>query len=154
MSVLSSSACLSSPSRECSTNLHRSKLFALALVCLLAPMLLLSCSDRQRRDAGRDFSQGAFDGAKEFLNSPEADKLIDAKVSRGVEAGQAAIRAEFKQMIDVALKASEEGDATWWQLALLASAGYPVARAIRLKLWPTRVGVSAEKPSSPGVAGE
>ena len=105
------------------------------VLLLLIPWVLVSCSAGR---LGREAAEGGFDAAREFLNSPEADRLIDEKVERGVDAGKVALRAEFGKQIEEAKKAADEGTASWWQLLLLAASGYPIGRIARQKLFPLK----------------
>ena len=104
---------------------------------LLIPWVLVSCSAGR---LGREAAEGAFDAGKEAAREWWATEGKDAAKEVGkdlTDAAKAEIRAKYDAEIAEAKKAADEGTASWWQLILLAAAGYPVGRAARQKLFPS-----------------
>lgn len=103
------------------------------ILLLLLPLALVSC-----RSTGREVAGGAFDEARAWWASEGkglAEDAAEKVTDKAVETAQAKLREKYDKEIAEAKKAAEAGTATWWQLLLLAAAGYPVGREVRKRVF-------------------
>lgn len=108
------------------------------VLLLLIPLALVSCSAGR---LGKEAAEGGFDAARDWWEREGKAKASESAKEIGkdlTDAAKAELRAKYDAELAEAKQASEDGTASWWQLLLLAAAGYPVGRAARQKLFPVK----------------